>query len=75
MAKDKNSVPLPFVLEDEEEELLALGFNLALEVSASFGGVLKSVNYAIVKDFCAEYEFETLAVLGLYKQMIVEMEI
>lgn len=75
LAQNPKSVPLPFVLEDEEEELLALGFNLCLEFSAGFGAVLKSVNYAIVKDFCKQYELEALAVLGLYKMMISEMEV
>ena len=65
---------MPFELEDEEEELLALGFNLSLEFSVGFSAVLKSVNYAIVKDFCEQYELEPLAVLGLYKMMISEME-
>lgn len=74
MAKDKNSVPLPFVLEDEEEELLAVGFNLSLEFSVGFSAVLKSVNYAILKDFCQRYEFDSLEVLALYKQLISEIE-
>ena len=74
MAKDKNSVPLPLELEDEEEIVLGYGFNLSLEFSAGFGAILRSVNYAILKDFCALYELEPLAVLALYKQMIAEME-
>ncbi len=67
-------MPLPYVLEDDEEEILALGFNLALEFSAGLAAVIKNVNYAIVKDFCAEYDLDKLAVLGLYKQMVAEME-
>ena len=54
--------------------MLGYGFNLALEFSAGFGAILRSVNYAILKDFCALYELEPLAVLALYKQMIAEME-
>ena len=75
LAQNPKSVPLPFVLEDEEEELLALGFNLSLVFSAGFGVVLKSVDYAIVKDFCKEQGFDSLLVLALYKQMIAEMEV
>lgn len=74
LAKNPKSVPLPYVLEDEEEEILALGFNLSLEFSAGFGAVIKNVNYAIVKDFCAEYDLDKLAVLGLYKKMVAEMD-
>ena len=66
-------MPLPFELEDEEELLLGYGFNLSLEFQAGFSAMLKSVNYAIVKDFCERYEFDNLAVLALYKQMVAEM--
>lgn len=74
MAKEPNAVPLPIVLKDDEEVLLAYGFNLALEFRAGFSAVLKSVNYAVVKDFCQRYELESLDVLALYKQMCAEME-
>ncbi len=74
MAKNPKSVPLPLELEDEEELLLGYGFNLCLEFQAGFSAVLKSVNYAIIKDFCERYELDSLAVLALFKTMIAEME-
>lgn len=66
-------MPLPIVL-DTEEQLLALGFNLCLEFSVGGMSVFRHINYAILKDFCIYYGFDSLELLGLYKEMIVEME-
>lgn len=74
LAKDKNAVPLPIELIDLEEQILAFGFNLALEFNAFGFGVIKTINYAVLKDFALEYELDALEILSLYKEMIAEME-
>lgn len=67
-------MPLPIELEDLEEQLLAFGFNLALEFNIGGFSVIKTINYTIVKDFANKYELDALEILSLYKEMIVEME-
>ncbi|MCX2717821.1 hypothetical protein OQH61_08760 [Helicobacter sp. MIT 21-1697] len=53
---------------------MALGFNLCLEFNVGGMSVFRHINYAILKDFCLVYGFDSLELLGLYKEMIVEME-
>ncbi|WP_334095603.1 hypothetical protein [Helicobacter typhlonius] len=68
-------MPLPIELEDLEEQLLAFGFNLALEFNIGGFELIKSINYAILKDFSLKYQLDALEILSLYKEMIAEMEI
>lgn len=67
-------MPLPIELEDLEEQLLAFGFNLALEFNIGGFVLIKSINYAILKDFALKYQLDALEILSLYKEMIAEME-
>lgn len=68
-------MPLPIELIDLEEQIIAYGFNLALEFNIGGFSVIKTINYAIVKDFATKYELDSLELLSLYKEMIAEMEI
>lgn len=63
-------MPLPIVLEDNEEIIIAFGFNLSLEFQVSAFSVIECVNYMIVKDYCKKEGLDSLLVLELYKEML-----
>lgn len=63
-------MPLPIELEDSEEIILALGFNLSLEFQVGAFGVIECVNYLIVKDYCRKEGLDSILVLEVYKQML-----
>ncbi|HCD73084.1 MAG TPA: hypothetical protein DEQ48_02490 [Helicobacter sp.] len=63
-------MPLPIELEDSEEIILALGFNLSLEFQVGAFSVIECVNYHIVKDYCKKEGLDSILVLEVYKQML-----
>lgn len=63
-------MPLPIVLEDMEEIIIALGFNLSLEFQVGAFSVIECVNYLIVKDYCKREGLDSILILELYKEML-----
>ena len=48
-------MPLPCELEDSEETLIAVGFNLALDFRVSSFSIIECIDYAILKDYCKKH--------------------
>ena len=48
-------VPLPIELEDSEEILIAIGFNLALDFKVGSFSIIECIEYAILKDYCKKH--------------------
>lgn len=63
-------MPLPIELEDLEEIIIAVGFNLALEFKIGGFSVFECIDYMIVKDYCKKEGLDSILILSLYKEML-----
>lgn len=56
------------------EILLLNGFSLSLSKSSGFSGVIFTIDTLVLKEFCKRYKIDFLWVVGIYKEMIKEIE-
>ena len=63
-------VPLPCELEDSEEILIAVGFNLALDFKVGSFSIIECIDYAILKDYCKKHGLDSIEVLSVCKEML-----